>query len=289
MLDQIASGERDQSVLGPADRRRRVQRWRSLAVLHPQLMDEWHPTRNRDLDPYKVGQYSRLKIWWRCRECGHDWRATPHDRAFSGRGCPVCGRRRSIAATIERNRRAEVRRERTLRSCVRTCWRSGTRRAMATRSAQDRGGIGAHRLVALQHRPLRPGMEGDGREQDKTRHAWVSALRASIRRASGGPARSVTDHSERFTPIGLTNGTRPRTVGSTLLDQARIGTSSVVAVRVLRTGLAGAGDVPPAQRAWRLPNMCDPDGARGRASARRRSPVSQPPGMEVGLISDYRW
>ena len=113
MLDQISSGERDQSVLGPPTPSS-VQRWRSLAVLHPQLMDEWHPTHNRDLDPYRVGRYSRLKIWWLCRECRHAWQATPHDRAFSGRGCPACGRRRSIAATIERNRRAEVPRERTL-------------------------------------------------------------------------------------------------------------------------------------------------------------------------------
>ncbi len=113
MLDQIASGERDQSVLGVPSPPT-VQRWRSLAVLHPELMDEWHPNRNGDLDPERVGQYSRLKIWWRCRDCVHEWQATAHDRAFSGRGCPARGRRRSIAATIERNRRAEVRHERTL-------------------------------------------------------------------------------------------------------------------------------------------------------------------------------
>ena len=114
MLAQIASGERDQSVLGQplaADASSDGARSRCST---PQLMDEWHPTRNRDLDPYKVGQYSRLKIWWRCRECGHEWQATPHDRACSGRGCPACARRRRIAATIERNRRAEVRPERTL-------------------------------------------------------------------------------------------------------------------------------------------------------------------------------
>ena len=113
MVAQIASGERDQSVLGkspPAT----VQRWRSLAALHPELMAEWHRTRNNEIDPYKVGQYSRLKIWWRCRQCGHDWQATPHERTFAGSGCPACVRRRRIAATIERNRRAEVRPERTL-------------------------------------------------------------------------------------------------------------------------------------------------------------------------------
>ena len=90
MLAQIASGERDQSVLGPPTAAT-VQRWRSLAVLHPQLMDEWHPTHNGDLDPYKVGQYSRLKIWWRCRNCGHAWQATPHDRAFAGQDARRAG------------------------------------------------------------------------------------------------------------------------------------------------------------------------------------------------------
>ena len=113
MLAQIASGERDQSVLGTPGPPT-VQRWRSMPVLHPELMAEWHATRNSHLDPYKIGQCSRLKVWWRCRECGHQWQATPHDRAYSGRGCPACARRQRIAATIERNRRAEVRPERTL-------------------------------------------------------------------------------------------------------------------------------------------------------------------------------
>ena len=120
MVAQIASGERDQSVLGkspPAT----VQRWRSLAALHPALMAEWHRTRNNEIDPSKVGQYSRLKIWWRCRQCGHDWQATPHERTFAGSGCPSCVRRRRIAATIERNRRAEVRPEGRSRWCARTC------------------------------------------------------------------------------------------------------------------------------------------------------------------------
>jgi transposase-like protein len=113
MVAQIASGERDQSVLGKAPPAT-VQRWRSLAALHPQLMAEWHPTRNRELDAHKVGQYSRLKVWWRCRDCKHDWQATPHERTFAGSGCPACVRRRRIAATIERNRRAKVRPERSL-------------------------------------------------------------------------------------------------------------------------------------------------------------------------------
>jgi hypothetical protein len=113
MLAQIASGERDQSVLGNPSTPT-VGRWRSLAVLRPDLMDEWHRTRNGGLDPYRIGQRTHLKVWWRCRECGHEWRVSPNERTSAGKGCPACGRRRSIAATIERNRRFQVPRQRSL-------------------------------------------------------------------------------------------------------------------------------------------------------------------------------
>ncbi len=113
MLGQFARGERDPSVRrSPAPPT--VGRWRSLAMLWPELMREWHPTRNDGVDPGRLGQYSRRKVWWRCRECRHEWQTTPHERTNAGQGCPACGRRRSIAATIERNRSFQVPRERTL-------------------------------------------------------------------------------------------------------------------------------------------------------------------------------
>lgn len=190
MLDQIASGERGQSVLGPPTPSS-VQRWRSLAVLHPQLMDEWHPTQNGDLDPYKVGQYSRLKIWWRCRECGHAWQATAHDRAFSGRGCPACGRRRSIAATVKRNRRAEVRTERTLavvRPDLLKEWhptRNGDLDPLAVAAASERSVWWRCSIenCGREWRAIR-------REQNEARHNRMSAVRASARRTPAGARRS---------------------------------------------------------------------------------------------------
>ncbi len=61
----------------------------------------------------------------------------------------------------------------------------------------------------------------------------------------------------------------------------------MVAVRVLRTGLASAADVPPSQRAGRLPNLRDTDGARNRAraSAERRCRRRRP---SVGARGDTR-
>jgi hypothetical protein len=113
MLEQIARGERDQSVLGRPSPPT-VGRWRSLAVLRPELMGEWHPTRNGELDPYRIGQRTHRKVWWRCSECSYEWQVSPNERTSAGRGCPACGRRRSIAATVDRNRRFRVSRERSI-------------------------------------------------------------------------------------------------------------------------------------------------------------------------------
>jgi len=83
-------------------------------VLHPGLMREWHPTRNGELDPYRIGQHTHRKVWWCCSECGHEWQTSPNERTSAGKGCPACGRRRSIAATVERNRRVRVPHERSI-------------------------------------------------------------------------------------------------------------------------------------------------------------------------------
>ncbi len=208
MLAQIASGERDQSVLGQPSPPT-VPKWRSLMVLHPQLMDEWHPTHNRDLDPYNVGQCSRPKIWWRCRECGHEWQATPHDRAFLGRGCPACARRRRIAATIERNRRAEVRPERTLAVVCPDLlkeWHprrnvevdplviaAASERIVWWRCSVEECGASGRRWWAT---------------GPSTAHSDARAARIDSR-ASDGRAQIVTNHLERSTLTYSTSGTQP--------------------------------------------------------------------------------
>ncbi len=56
----------------------------------PELEGEWHPTRNRAIDPNKLGVSSRVVVWWSCSVCGYDWQATVFSRASSGTGCPRC-------------------------------------------------------------------------------------------------------------------------------------------------------------------------------------------------------
>ena len=83
----------------------RVPHERSLAVLRPDLASELHPTRNGELDPYQLGAGSHLRLWWRCRSCGHEWRTAVKGRSGAGYGCPRCAReRRATAQRVPRER-----------------------------------------------------------------------------------------------------------------------------------------------------------------------------------------
>ena len=55
----------------------------------PELLKEWHPTRNPDLKARDVSLNHPGKLWWICAQ-GHEWEATVRMR-LSGRGCPLCG------------------------------------------------------------------------------------------------------------------------------------------------------------------------------------------------------
>lgn len=60
----------------------------SLAVAYPQLVSEWHPTKNTKL-PTEVSPSSGYRAWWQCPK-GHEWDATIYHRAQVLTGCPDC-------------------------------------------------------------------------------------------------------------------------------------------------------------------------------------------------------
>lgn len=63
---------------------------RSLRQTHPQLVKEWHPTKNLPLNPEDVTRGSGKKVWWRCRKNDdHVWQSNVLNRT-SGNGCPFC-------------------------------------------------------------------------------------------------------------------------------------------------------------------------------------------------------
>jgi hypothetical protein len=71
-----------------------------LATVRPELVDEWHPTKN-EIKPDEVGYGSRNYAWWKCRVCGHEWRAVIVSR-HKGSGCPECAKKKRIQALNQR-------------------------------------------------------------------------------------------------------------------------------------------------------------------------------------------
>lgn len=63
----------------------------SLAAQNPELVKEWHPTKNGDLLPDKLTPGSHKKVWWLCaQDKRHEWRAMILHRARKKSGCPFC-------------------------------------------------------------------------------------------------------------------------------------------------------------------------------------------------------
>ena len=55
----------------------------------PELLSEWHPTRNGSRTPADVARGTDRVAWWQCAK-GHEWKAVISSRAISGNGCPGC-------------------------------------------------------------------------------------------------------------------------------------------------------------------------------------------------------
>lgn len=66
----------------------------SLIETHPELVKEWHPTKNGELMPQVLTAGSHKKIWWCCSH-GHEWESMVRNRA-KGSGCPYCTSKRVL-------------------------------------------------------------------------------------------------------------------------------------------------------------------------------------------------
>ncbi len=60
-----------------------------LAILYPQIADEWHPTKNGSMTPRDVVPGTKNKYWWLCKS-GHEWQISCDNRVRSRHGCPYC-------------------------------------------------------------------------------------------------------------------------------------------------------------------------------------------------------
>lgn len=60
-----------------------------IAWRNRKLMKEWHPNKNRNINPNKITPNSGKIVWWLCSE-GHEWEASIVQRTRGNTNCPVC-------------------------------------------------------------------------------------------------------------------------------------------------------------------------------------------------------
>lgn len=67
-----------------------------LATTHPELIKQWHPTKNKYITPFDAGAGSDKKVWWKC-DVGedHEWQASINTR-IQGSGCPCCTGQKTV-------------------------------------------------------------------------------------------------------------------------------------------------------------------------------------------------
>lgn len=66
-----------------------------VKTLSPFLAMQWHPIKNGSLKAENFSLGSEKKVWW-LGKCGHEWETKIAHRSY-GYGCPVCGKRISLA------------------------------------------------------------------------------------------------------------------------------------------------------------------------------------------------
>ena len=80
-----------------------------LATTNPELVAEWHPTKN-NIRPCDISKGSTKKVWW-LGKCGHEWLASPNDRTHCTHrisGCPYCaGKRKNQYTDLADPRKAQ--------------------------------------------------------------------------------------------------------------------------------------------------------------------------------------
>lgn len=72
-------------------RLKKLERTGSLRDKFPELVTEWHLSKNGTLQPSDLSAGSHQIAWWRCH-VGHEWQESPNRRSDKRRkyGCPIC-------------------------------------------------------------------------------------------------------------------------------------------------------------------------------------------------------
>lgn len=63
-----------------------------LATSFPDLIKDWDFAKNKGIDPSQLLPYSNKQVWWKCHECGYEFRSYISNRT-KGTSCPKCSER----------------------------------------------------------------------------------------------------------------------------------------------------------------------------------------------------
>ena len=81
---------------------RKATKTKNLSITHPQIANEWHPTKN-NIGPDEVTYGVGKKYWWLCED-GHEWLVSPNQRTNMKSGCPDCSKQSFNASRPGRNK-----------------------------------------------------------------------------------------------------------------------------------------------------------------------------------------
>ena len=65
-----------------------------FAKTNPELVNEWHPTKNMPDTPYTIAKAAIKKFYWICSICNNEWQSSAANRSC-GAGCPLCGKNKN--------------------------------------------------------------------------------------------------------------------------------------------------------------------------------------------------
>ncbi len=91
----------------------RVHPAESFAAYRPDLVADWHPTKNA-LRPFEISRASGREVAWLCHVCGNEWETPLYQRTVVQTNCPACHRREASQKVIDGLARARKRREREM-------------------------------------------------------------------------------------------------------------------------------------------------------------------------------
>lgn len=72
--------------------------YNDLKSIMPDVANEWHPTKNKDLKPEDVTAHSNKEVWWLCPN-GHEYMCKINQRTRETRkgGCPICAHKKLLS------------------------------------------------------------------------------------------------------------------------------------------------------------------------------------------------